>query len=272
MKHSIVGCQFKMDDADDKTFHGYATAYYRVDDSSYRDVIAPGAFDGSLKMFLEEGFIGGLNHDWEEPIGRPVAVEADTHGLRFKACISDTQKGRDARTLMSDGVIKRVSIGFKVLPGGADYIGGIDGMKKCWDEWGYMPSEEDAEKAEKGCRVIRKGRLFEISPVTVAANAGAVIMGVKSEGEASITLADHSDRVLAQLLGYKDRITAVKRLREKEGRSLSPALATALKQIIPELDLVVKELEMSNTDNASKAAALEAEFLAIQARSLGVPL
>lgn len=270
MARSTFPCEFKSGE-EEGVFHGCASAYYRVDDSSYNDVIAPGAFDGDLGLFLRDGFIGGLNHDWNEPIGRPIEARSSPEGLMFTAKISDTARGRDARTLMRDGVIKTVSVGFRVMPNGADYLEEA-AMKTQWTQWGYSPTDEDMAKASKGCRVVRKARLYEISPVTIPANKGAVIMGVKNEGDASIPLSEHSDRVLAQLGEYKDRVFAVKRLREKDGRTLSPALAIALKQILAELDDVVKELSMSNTDNASKAAALEAEFLAIQARSLGVPL
>lgn len=270
MSRITFPCQFKSGD-EEGVFHGCASAYYRVDDSSYNDVIAPGAFDKGLPSFLEKGFIGGLNHDWNEPIGRPTDVHSSREGLMFTAKISDTAKGRDARTLMRDGVIKTVSVGFRVNPGGADHHN-ADSMNSCWAGWGYTPTEDDLAKAQKGCRVVRSAQLYEISPVTIPANKGAVIMGVKGQGKASTTLAEHSDGVLDQLAEYLGRVEHVRSLRKSEGRELSCGYISVFQKHHDLISKILESLKRVHCDQDDEGLKLEAESLANMVRHLGVPL
>jgi hypothetical protein len=50
-------------------FAGWATVFYRID--SYDSIFAATCFNNTLERFLERGFVAGLNHDWDRPIGAP---------------------------------------------------------------------------------------------------------------------------------------------------------------------------------------------------------
>jgi len=80
-----------------------------VDDSFWPDILAPGCFAQDLAEFLAEGFVSGINHDWDVPIGKPLEARETAEGLFVRASISDTAAGRDVRTLLRDGVVKRLS-------------------------------------------------------------------------------------------------------------------------------------------------------------------
>jgi HK97 family phage prohead protease len=51
-------------------------------------------------------------HDKNEPIGKIVEGRHTDEGFEIRATISDTARGRDAITLLEDGVVNRFSVGF----------------------------------------------------------------------------------------------------------------------------------------------------------------
>jgi uncharacterized protein len=172
--------EYKEASDDGSSFSGYASVFCNVDRTG--EVIAPGAFDDSLPRFLEEGVIA-WNHDWGLPIGRPVEAREDRRGLYIKAFISDTQMGRDARTLLKDRVVKKLSIGFRTV---ASEVLNEKAVGELWETHGYQPTPEDRHllKAAQGARVLREIDLYEASPVSVPANRQADITAVKSFLEA----------------------------------------------------------------------------------------
>lgn len=93
-------------DAENGTVEGYAIRY---DDTAniggrYSERVERGAIQdsGAIKFFW--------NHS--EPIGRVIESEDRDDGFWIKARVSDTAAGRDALTLLRDGVIDKFSIGF----------------------------------------------------------------------------------------------------------------------------------------------------------------
>lgn len=72
----------------------------------YTETIARGAVeDGEIKFFWQH----------REIIGRVVKTEDRKEGLWIQAKISDTSLGRDALTLLRDGVVDGLSIGFEPI-------------------------------------------------------------------------------------------------------------------------------------------------------------
>lgn len=138
-------------DMDERTFKGYASTW---DEDKVGDVIHQGAFIKSIN----EGFPAGrIKVLWQhnEPLGMPTEMREDNYGLYVKGKISKTRLGDEALELMRDGVVDRMSIGFMIPQGKADY-------------------DED------GVRHIREVKLMEFSPVTFPANEAAIITGVKN--------------------------------------------------------------------------------------------
>jgi HK97 family phage prohead protease len=131
-------------------FEGHCSAFNNVD--SYNDVVMPGAFSKTIQE--NKSRIKILwQHDIWEPIGIPVEMYEDSKGLYVKGKISMTDVGQKALTLMRDGVITEMSIGYDSVKSDIDRVSGI--------------------------RYLREVKLWEFSPVTFAANPAAMINGVK---------------------------------------------------------------------------------------------
>jgi len=147
---------FELKSLDDQAgvFEGHAAVFGNVDEGG--DVIEAGAF---AKTLQERGQRVKIcwQHDWREPIGKPLELREDAQGLFVKARLSDTQRGRDALTLLRDGVVDELSFGYETIK----------------SEWG---KDGDGQRV----RLLKELRLYEISPVTAAMNEQARISAVKA--------------------------------------------------------------------------------------------
>lgn len=96
----------------DGHFTGYASLF-GVPDLG-RDVVAPGAFAGSLSRRGAEGVRMLFQHDPAEPIGRWLSLREDARGLRVEGLINlGVQRGREVDALMREGGLDGLSIGFR---------------------------------------------------------------------------------------------------------------------------------------------------------------
>jgi len=147
---------FKMDDEqpkqDEGIFTGYGAVFGNIDDGG--DIIEPGAFAETLKTFKRVKILALHSGEWL-PIGVPLEMHEDEHGLHVTAKISDTSLGRDVRALMRDGVLKELSIGYGI-PDGGMYVD------------------------DNGIRHLTRIDLHEISVVTWAMNDQALVTDYKS--------------------------------------------------------------------------------------------
>ena len=160
--------------SDSGEFEGYAAAFNNLDRTG--DIILPGAFKDTIPAFLKDGIIA-WQHDWTEPIGKPTHAEEDKKGLFIKGTLSDTARGRDARTLMKDGVVKKMSIGYQTK----DWAPHTDESLR--SILGSSYSEYDASDLASALdwgRILKRLDLYEASPVSVPANNQADITRVKS--------------------------------------------------------------------------------------------
>lgn len=145
--------QFKTEtfDEEEGIFSGYGAVFGNVDSGG--DIIEHGAFTKTLAKGWERVKILALHNDCILPIGRPLELREDEHGLYLKAKISDTSTGRDVRTLIRDGVLSELSIGYDPII---------------------------FEFDENQIRHLKEVELFEISVVTWAMNDQAMIEDYKS--------------------------------------------------------------------------------------------
>lgn len=100
--------QVRLADAEKREFTGIAVPYDTVADIGwYREKIAPGAVEGGdeARIFWR--------HD--EPIGLVTAHEDTEDGWLITGRISATARGDEAYTLLRDGVVDRLSIGFEPI-------------------------------------------------------------------------------------------------------------------------------------------------------------
>ena len=107
----------------------------------WTEEIAPGALRAT-----ETGPL--LFRDHEKPIGRITEMRDDDAGLEIDAVISNTPLGDETRQLIADGVLSRMSIGFRPDPDGFDVKRRADGTQHT---------------------VIRSATLYEVSVVAFPA-------------------------------------------------------------------------------------------------------
>jgi uncharacterized protein len=266
----------------DGEFEGYAAGISNLD--KVGDIIVPGSFKNTIASFIENGVIA-WQHDWSTPIGKPLEAREDEHGLFIQAKISDTSVGRDALTLLRDGVIKKMSIGFRIKD--AEFFDSLDELRSYARENNIPIKIDSLEGVFGGVRLIKEIELFEVSLVTVPANDAASVTAVKEldafiEGgpRAGLPFLKHSEAVLAAVLEFATRAAAINELRQKEGRVISAANRAKLQGVVDaweggqEAINSIKEL-LASTENPDKnkanqeALKLYAEFLRNHAKQLG---
>lgn len=146
------------------SFEGYASIFGNVDQGG--DVVDKGAFKEFVKN--EDGRVVVL---WQHRTGEPIGtaeVSQDDKGLAFKGqLVLDDPKAAVARAHMQAKSVTGMSIGYDVLPGGAEFM-------------------------NSGVRLLKALKLWEISVVTFGMNPAAQIDRVKRAG-AIQTIRDFED-------------------------------------------------------------------------------
>lgn len=146
---------------------GYASLY-NVEDSD-ADVVAPGAFDASLKQWNSTGRSPPLlwQHDTAQPIGLWQLIRSDSTGLfvRGQLFVNEIAKAAEAYALLKRGALSGLSIG-------------------------YRP-EVVRRDGKRGVRILDRIKLYEISLVTFPALDAARVSAVKSDdcGQAELIAA-----------------------------------------------------------------------------------
>lgn len=151
MERKAFATEFKVA-GDGRTVEGYASTY---DLDAVGDIVVPGAYKRTIQNRL--GRIKVMR-DHESPIGVPIHAEEDSKGLFTRSRISDTQLGNETLTLIRDGVLDRMSIGYEVPKGGSEF----------------------AKKDGADVRYLKEIKLYEWSIVTFPANDAANVTGVKA--------------------------------------------------------------------------------------------
>lgn len=164
---------------------GYAAVYGNID--SYRDIIQAGAFDAFLASEDAKRVKFCYNHDTHDVIGVVESLYSDEKGLKFKAKLSNTTRGKDVGELIQDGALSEFSIGYRV---------------------------EDATYREDGVRLLTKLFLYEFSVVSRAANPEATLTATERKEEAEEMSAPEKksyaqlEKELEELEGRKAEIIA----------------------------------------------------------------
>jgi HK97 family phage prohead protease len=161
-------------DSKSMTVTGYWSKFGNLDYDD--DVIASGA---ATKTIAERGPKGSneiffLNqHNWSQPHGKPMVLEAQEKGIYFESKIAPTSYGRDALVLYAEGIVVQHSIGFSTV-------------KSDYDE-------------RTGYRTIKEIKLYEGSNVTLGANPETPFTGFKS-----LTMAQINDQISKMIKLLKD--------------------------------------------------------------------
>lgn len=241
-------------------FEGYAACTKNLD--HHGEIIAPGAFAADLPWFLANGFVGGLNHDWSNPVGTPTAAAEDGKGLFVGADVRPTTAGKDLMLLMRPGadggrpVVAKLSIGFEVL--GREYLETAEEVQAYWQSVGYTPSPDDMAGCQYGAKLLTRVRLLEFSPVTLPANELCDITGVKGgQARARLSFEDELVSARAAVDGCCDRAEQLCALRAKQGRSLLPERRWHLLAMKDRIDTALGVLtsEVSTSEGVSDVDA-----------------
>lgn len=164
---------------DNGTITGYFSTYDRIPDS-YGDVIAPGAFEETIKARIESGHPFPLcwNHDLDQIIGSvdPAEIKDDEKGPLMTAKFFNTPLAQEKREIVKSGVVYQFSFAYDILDQGPVEL-------------------EDGTKANE----LRKVDLFEISIVPIPANQRAEMTEVKSGRRNSAKDADTIRQAIALL-------------------------------------------------------------------------
>ncbi len=134
------------------SFEGYAAVFGNVDQGG--DVIEPGAFKEFVKT--RDGRVLILwQHDTQQPIGK-AEVTQDARGLHVRGNLAlDDATAAKAYSLMKNGLLDSMSIGYTILPGGEQAM-------------------------NSGARLLTGLKLYEVSVVTFGMNEQARVDSVKS--------------------------------------------------------------------------------------------
>ncbi len=137
---------------EDGSFSGYASVFGIVD--LQNDIIIQGAFAHSIS-----GNPSNIKLLWQHQVDIPIGVFTtiieDTYGLYVEGrLLMDVAKGREAYSLLKNGAINGLSIGYNVI--------------------------ESSYNDESNIRMITDLNLWEISLVTFPANENAVVISVKN--------------------------------------------------------------------------------------------
>jgi len=194
--HEYKAVSFVLESTDEKTgeFSGYASVFGNVDDGG--DIVEKGAFAKTIVEDFARIKILSQHNQCELPIGKPLELREDEKGLFIRGKISDTQKGRDIQTLLKDGVLNELSIGYDAV----DY----------------------AVDESTGIRHLKQIKLWEVSIVTWAMNDQATIDNVKSMAEELKAEAKSGKMSHARLNALKPFIAVVRELVEILGPFLDP--------------------------------------------------
>lgn len=160
MEFKSILCELKAKDVnEDGSLHikAYALAFNNVD--SYGDIISPTACDAMLSSDDVDRIAFCNQHDIRTVIGIITSKTVDDYGLLFEADILPTTIGKDVILLIKAGALKEFSIGYQAKR--------------------YHYERRDGYDYE--IRVLDEIKIYEISPVTIAANPKAVLLDAKGE-------------------------------------------------------------------------------------------
>jgi HK97 family phage prohead protease len=219
--------------------------------------------DSDLDVVRKSAFTDGQpvplvwSHDWSKPIGKGIVRLTDRHAEFDGAFFTDTASGMDAyRTVKAMGELQEFSFGFEIK------------------------ESRRIKYQDKDAREITKVTVFEVSTVLIGANRNTRTLAIKGGMRRSW---DDQDEVLrAELADYLDRARTLVSGHAKEGRAISTnrragleAMLASLLEHAESLQSLLEETAPRERDadgEAEKAArsALFAEYLALEARALGV--
>ena len=146
-----------LSDLNDDEFEGYASLFGVPDGAG--DVVARGAFAATLRRRPPEKVRMLYQHFAHEPLGVWETIREDARGLYVKGrLVLDVLRAREVRSLIREGALNGLSIGFRTVRATRD--------------------------AKSGLRILNEIELWEISVVTFPLLAGSKVTAIGAKGMA----------------------------------------------------------------------------------------
>ena len=212
----------------------YALAYGNVD--SWGDVILKGAADDYLAGPEADRTALCWQHNRATVIGKITAKGTDDYGMWIEADILPTTAGKDAAILLKAGAVKEVSIGYRV--------------DKC-----HFEKRTGEDGYQEDVRIIEALTVYEVSPVTVAANPKAVIVSAKNQGtQAPAQAQEEPDKSNSHTM-TPDEIKAMRESIEKAAGERAAAEVKAAQEKLQAAQerIEAQEKSIDNLDKSAKA-------------------
>jgi HK97 family phage prohead protease len=213
---------------------------------SYNERVIQGAFTKSLETKMPKGV---WMHNWELPVAKTLeAVELKSGDPRLPESIKgygglfirgkfnlNTQRGKEAFSDISEGIIDEFSIGYTV---------------------------NTDQMAEDGVRELTDVNLMEWSPVLVGANPATAILSMKSQ----MSFDSDADALVTDIKRFLDRTKVRSEMRVKEGRKLSAANVTRVNAFIETVKAGLADLEdmLASAQPTEKQLELRARQLKLK--------
>jgi len=187
----------------------YALAFGNID--SWGDIIMPGALDAFLASDEADRMALCYQHERRTVIGKITGKGVDEYGMWIEADILPTTAGNDAAILLKSGAVKEFSIGYRA------------------DRYHY----EKREGYEYDIRVLDAITVYEVSPVTTAANPKAIIVSAKADPN------HHNNPKPNQTMTPEE----IKAMRESIEKAATEKVAAELKAKIEEIQAKQSEID-----------------------------
>lgn len=192
-----IPLEIKEFDPNKGIFKGYASAFFNID--RYHHIMDPSFWSAdTIAKFLDDGFTAGLNHDWDNPIGKPLDVKVDNYGALVTHQLDlDDPEAKRVATKMEKGIIKKMSFAFRTYS--YEYLDNEEDVKSYWQVNNYTATPEDVTKAKYGCLVLKSGEVYETCPVMIPANNNANLVAAGLSDEQSPNFIHSASLVAGQL-------------------------------------------------------------------------
>lgn len=212
----------------------YALAFGNID--SWGDIIMPGACDDFLKSDAADRMALCYQHDRSTVIGKITDKGVDDYGMWIEADILPTTAGQDAAILLKSGAIKEFSIGYRA------------------DRYHY----EKREGYEYEIRILDAITVYEVSPVTIAANPAAIIVSAKADPNHQVNNNPKPQNIMTP--------EEIKAMRESIEKSATEKVSAELKAKIDEIKakqerIDSQQAEINKLDQSVKAQQLTIDDL-----------
>lgn len=259
--------ELKAVDAGNGGFAGYGSIFGNVD--SYGDIVVKGAFADTIASFLKSGF-NPVGHDWSDlPVAMPTSAKEDDRGLFIEASFHSTQYAQDARAVIAERAAAGKDVGLSI--GYATDVYEMVSTEYAVENG--LAQFGDPEHWMGGYRLLKKLTLFEVSIVTVPANADAVVTDVKSTERMTFGQhIEHADGLVSGLKAFADRVRSRTDVRVKEGRVLSEANRKRIGTHLESLRGVANDIEAllaatePKTDDDKRMFAIVRDLTAVRLR------